>query len=45
LIGRAITWRWRSTEMKRSGEELTIAFSPKWRKAENGEALARRSCR
>jgi len=31
--------------MKRSGEELTIAFSPKWMKADKGEGLARRSSR
>jgi len=31
--------------MKRSGEELTIAFSPKRRKAAKGEGLLRRSCR
>ena len=31
LIGRAITLRSRSTERKRSGEELTIAISPSFR--------------
>ena len=39
LIGRAWTRRSRSTERKRSGEELTISMSPSCRKAANGAGL------
>ena len=45
LIGRACTRRSRSTDRKRSGEELSTASSPSFRYAANGAGLRRRSRR